>query len=87
MIPTERQATVRAVVPANREVFAYLLSATTALLACTTGIHLHNHGTSLFSFVLEDAHEPAPGGVRDCLAESVAPGIPWMFRLSTAIRP
>jgi hypothetical protein len=76
MIPMQRQTTVRAIMPAFRKCFAHFLSAAAALLACTTGIDFHEPHASLFSFAAQYAHEAAPGSVRDCPAESVAPQHP-----------
>lgn len=66
MIPIERQTTMRAVVPAHREVFLYLALATTALLACTSGIDFHESRPGTFGLVTQHAHEAAPSGIRDC---------------------
>ena len=76
MIPVQRQTTVRTIVPANRQVFLDLLAAAAALLACAFGIDFHNRNTSFCSFVLEDAHERAPGGIRDRPGQPAVPQHP-----------
>src|SRR5262245_9957049 len=65
----KRQAAVRTVMPANREIFTNFPAATAALLAGPSGINLHVADTSLLSFVPQHAQEAGPAGVTDCPAQ------------------
>ena len=70
MIPMQRQATTRAVVPANRQVFLNR-SATDALLACAPGIDFHEGDTGFGGVVAQRQQEAGPAGVAD---RPAAPG-------------
>src|SRR6266540_3643387 len=68
----QRQATMRTVVPAHREVFAHLLAAH-ALLAGATGIDFRNLHAGTLSLAAQDAAEAGPAGIRNRPAQPAIP--------------
>jgi hypothetical protein len=65
VIAIEFGPTMRARVPAHREVFGYQLATSTALLAGVLGGDSHDCAASLFRFATTEHHELAPTGVQN----------------------
>lgn len=70
-IPVKMQTTMRTIMPANREVFAYLSVAAAAFLACSPGVNFHEHDASLFSFASERCQKNGPTSIGNRTSQPV----------------
>ena len=70
MIPLLRQAARRAFMPTVGKFLRNILTAG-ACLACALRIDGHDLRTSLVCYMRQDAHELAPGDIRDCPVQLV----------------
>jgi hypothetical protein len=81
------KTTIRAAMPAFRQFLRYGLIANAAVLACLSRIYFNHPGTALSALCLRVAAKPPQATSLIARLNRRFLAIPWMLRLSTAIRP